>query len=179
MACAGASEQAVSQWASAYAESALGVSKTVGDLAGPLLFALTMGGVRLFYGKKGERINLRKGMLLSAALCLASYLLIGLGHFPLSGFAGCALCGLSVGLLWPGTLSLASMTVPRGGTALFALLALAGDVGCSAGPTFVGTVADILGGQLSRGILAGLIFPVLLIVGLIAERTVGAGDPPH
>ncbi len=170
MACAGSCEQAVSQWASAYAESGLHVSKTVGDLAGPLLFAVTMGSARLFYGKFGEKIDLRKFMWASGLLCLCSYLIIGLSSLPVLGFLGCALCGLSVGILWPGTFSLGTRGIPKGGTAMFALFALAGDVGCSSGPTFVGTMANRFGGQLNLGILAGIIFPVLLLVGLVLER---------
>lgn len=169
MACAGACEQAVSQWASAYAESGLHVSKTVGDLAGPLLFAVAMGSARLFYGKWGGRIELKRFMWVSAVLCLCSYLLIGLSAMPVLGFLGCALCGLSVGILWPGTFSLAAKGIPRGGTAMFALFALAGDLGCAGGPTFVGTMAERLGGQLNLGILAALVFPVLLLTGLLLE----------
>ncbi|MCD7819527.1 MAG: MFS transporter, partial [Lachnospiraceae bacterium] len=176
MACAGACEQAVSQWASAYAESGLGVSKTVGDLAGPLLFAVMMGSARLFYGRCGERIDLKKFMWLSALLCLCSYLIIGLSSVPVLGFLGCALCGLSVGILWPGTFSLGTRGIPKGGTAMFALFALAGDVGCSSGPTFVGTMADIFNGQLNLGILAGSIFPLLLILGLALEGRRGEGE---
>ncbi|MCC8067918.1 MAG: MFS transporter [Clostridiales bacterium] len=169
MACAGACEQAVSQWASAYAESGLKVSKTVGDLAGPLLFAVTMGCARLYYGKFGEKIDLKKFMWLSGVLCLCSYLIIGLSASPILGFFGCALCGLSVGILWPGTFSLGTKGIPRGGTAMFALFALAGDVGCSSGPTFVGTMANLFDGRLNLGILTGIIFPILLLIGLTLE----------
>ncbi|MCD8103724.1 MAG: MFS transporter [Lachnospiraceae bacterium] len=170
MACAGACEQAVSQWASAYAESGLGVPKTVGDLAGPLLFAVLMGSARLFYGRFGEKIDLEKFMLMSAILCLCSYLIIGLSSLPVLGFLGCALCGLSVGILWPGTFSLGTKGIPKGGTAMFALFALAGDVGCGSGPTYVGMMAEHFKGQLNLGILAGIIFPVLLLAGLVLER---------
>lgn len=173
MACAGACEQAVSQWASAYAESGLGVPKTAGDLAGPLLFAVTMGSARLFYGKSGEKIDLKKFMWVSACLCFCSYLIIGLSSAPVLGFLGCALCGLSVGILWPGTFSLGTRAMPKGGTAMFALFALAGDVGCSGGPTFVGTMANnLFGGQLNLGILSGIVFPVLLLIGLALEKNV-------
>ncbi|MDO4330555.1 MAG: MFS transporter [Lachnospiraceae bacterium] len=166
MACAGACEQAVSQWASAYAESGLQVSKTTGDLAGPLLFAVTMGGARLFYGKHGERIELKKFMKFSGGLCLCSYLIIGLTKIPLVGFLGCALCGMSVGILWPGTFSLAAKAMPKGGTAMFAFFALAGDLGCAGGPTYVGMMAERLGGSLNLGILAAVVFPVVLLAGL-------------
>lgn len=167
MVCAGSCEQAVSQWASAYAESGLHVSKAIGDLAGPLLFAVTMGSARLFYGKFGEKIELQKFMALSGILCLCSYLMIGFAPIPLLGFLGCSLCGLSVGILWPGTFSLAAKGIPRGGTAMFAFFALAGDLGCGSGPTYVGILADAFGGKLNMGILAAVIFPILLLIGLV------------
>ncbi len=170
MACAGACEQGVSQWASAYAESALHVSKTLGDLLGPLLFALMMGSARLFYGKCGEKIDLKRFMWISGLLCLCSYLLIGLTSTPALGFLGCALCGLSVGILWPGTFSLGTNAIPLGGTAMFAFFALAGDLGCSLGPTWVGTMAGRLGSRLNLGILAGAVFPLLLLTGLLLEK---------
>lgn len=166
MVCAGACEQAVSQWASAFAESGLGVSKTIGDLAGPLMFAVLMGCARAFYGKYSEKINLEKFMLLSGILCIISYLLVSLSPLTVMGFVGCGLCGLSVGILWPGTFSLSAKGIKGGGTAMFALLALAGDLGCSSGPTFVGIVSGNLGGDLKKGILAAVIFPVILIGGL-------------
>ena len=166
MVCAGASEQAVSQWASTFAEIGLGVSKTVGDLAGPMLFAVLMGSARAFYGKFGDKIELNKFMAGSSILCILSYLCISLVPNPIIGFVGCALCGLSVGIMWPGTFSKATASIARGGTAMFALLALAGDVGCSGGPTVVGIVAGALGDDLKKGILAGVIFPILLLVGI-------------
>ena len=167
MVCAGASEQAVSQWASAFAEKGLGVSKTVGDLAGPMLFAVLMGSARAFYGKYGDRIRLDRFMAGSGILCIASYLCIALTPHPVTALIGCGVCGLSVGIMWPGTFSKATASVERGGTAMFALLALAGDVGCSGGPTVVGMVSDALGGDLKKGILAGVIFPVLLVAGIV------------
>ena len=143
MFCAGACEQSVSQWASTFAEKGLGVSKVVGDLAGPMLFAILMGSARAFYVKYGEKINLDKFMACSGILCLASYLVISLVPVPAIGLIGCGLCGLSVGILWPGTFSMAATSIRNGGTAMYALLALAGDVGCSSGPTFVGHASTI------------------------------------
>lgn len=166
MVCAGASEQAVSQWASTFAELGLGVSKTIGDLAGPMLFAITMGSARAFYGKYGDKIDLDKFMMGSSILCIISYLCISLIPNPVIGFAGCALCGLSVGIMWPGSFSKATASLPKGGTAMFALLALAGDVGCGGGPTIVGMVSGAMNDNLKMGILAGIIFPVLLLVGI-------------
>ncbi len=166
MICAGASEQAVSQWASTFAEMGLGISKTAGDLAGPMAFAVLMGTSRLFYGKYGDKINLDKFMAYSCLLCIAAYLCISLSPSALVSLAGCALCGLSVGIMWPGSFSKASAALPRGGTAMFALLALGGDVGCSGGPTVVGMVSSALGDNLKMGILAGVIFPVLLLAGI-------------
>lgn len=166
MLCAGASEQAVSQWASALAERGLGISKTLGDLAGPMTFGILMGISRAFYGKYGDKIRLERFMGASALLCIASYLLIALVPVPALGLVGCALCGLSVGIMWPGTFSMAAASMRRGGTALFALLALAGDLGCSSGPTLAGFVSGVYGDNLRRGILAAVIFPVTLLVSL-------------
>ena len=170
MICAGASEQAVSQWASTFAEKGLGISKTAGDLAGPMAFAILMGTSRAFYGKYGDRIQLDKFMVYSCCLCILSYLGIALLPIPQFSLAACAICGLSVGIMWPGSFSKASAALPRGGTAMFALLALGGDVGCSGGPTVVGFVSSMFDDDLKRGILAGIIFPVLLLTGIILCR---------
>ncbi len=167
MVCSGASEQAVSQWASTFAELGLGVSKTVGDLAGPMLFAVLMGTSRAVYGRYGERINLERFMVYSGILCVCSYLLTALSPIPLLGLAGCGICGFSVGILWPGTFSMASARLKGGGTFLFALLALAGDVGCSLGPTVVGKVAGAYNDNLNIGILSAIIFPILLLAGIV------------
>lgn len=166
MICAGASEQGVSQWASAFAEKGLGVTKTVGDLAGPMAFACLMGISRAFYGKFGHKIELDKFMNLSCILCIVSYLTISLVPNSVVGLIGCALCGLSVGIMWPGSFSKASASIKRGGTALFALLALGGDLGCTAGPTLVGFVSGRLNDNMRMGILVGTIFPILLFLGI-------------
>lgn len=166
MVCAGASEQAVSQWASTFAEQGLHISKTLGDLAGPMAFAILMGTARAFYGKHGDRINLDRFMKASCLLCIAAYLAISLVPIPVVSLAACAICGLSVGIMWPGTFSKASATLPKGGTALFALLALGGDIGCSGGPTLVGLVSSHANDNLKAGILAAIIFPILLLGGI-------------
>ena len=164
MVCSGASEQAVSQWASAFAEQGLGISKTAGDLAGPMAFAVFMGSARAFYGKFGEKLDLDRFMKGSLVLCVVSYLLISLSPLPVLSLIGCAVCGLSVGILWPGTFSKAAVSLRRGGTAMFALLALAGDLGCSSGPSLVGFVADNAGGNLKIGILTAIVFPIVLLL---------------
>lgn len=166
MACAGACEQAVSQWVSTFAEQGLRVSKTIGDLAGPMFFAIMMGSARAIYGKFGKRLPLEKCMAGSGILCLFSYIVIALAPMPVLSLVGCGVCGFSVGILWPGTFSLASKAMPTGGTALFAMLALGGDVGCSGGPTFVGIFSGLLDDNLAYGILCAVIFPVLLMAGL-------------
>ena len=173
MICAGASEQSVSQWASLFAEKGLGISKTAGDLAGPMAFAVLMGASRAFYGNYGEKINLDRFMAVSSVLCILSYLCLVFMPVPVLSLAGCALCGLSVGILWPGTFSRASKALPAGGTALFALLALGGDIGCSGGPSLVGMVSGMCKGNLKIGILAALIFPVLLLTGAKFETKKG------
>lgn len=167
MICAGASEQAISQWASTFAEKGLGISKTAGDLAGPMAFAILMGTSRMFYGKYGDKIHLDRFMIYSSCLCILAYLGIALFPVPQLSLAACALCGLSVGIMWPGTFSKAAAALPKGGTAMFALLALGGDVGCSSGPTLVGMVSGALGDNLKMGVLTGIIFPVLLLSGVI------------
>lgn len=167
MVCAGASEQAVSQWASTFAENGLGISKTAGDLAGPMAFAVLMGTSRLFYGKYGDRIHLERFMIYSSGLCILAYLGISLFPVPQLSLLSCAVCGLSVGIMWPGTFSKASAALPKGGTAMFALLALGGDIGCSVGPTFVGMVSGALEDDLKMGILAAILFPALLLMGII------------
>lgn len=165
MVCAGASEQGMSQWSSAFAESALHVSKTVGDLAGPCAFALSMGIARALYGKYSERLPLKKAMTLSTILCVLCYLTASLAQQPVLGLIGCALCGFSVGIFWPGTFSIAARNLPGGGTAMFALMALAGDLGCSSGPTVVGLISGI-NGNMKVGLLAAIVFPVVLFIGL-------------
>jgi len=164
MVCAGASELGMAQWASAFAETGLQVSKTMGDLLGPCMFALFMGISRVFYAGFAEKIRLESFILGSSALCIASYLIAALSPYPLLGLAGCALCGLSVGIMWPGVFSISAKACPLGGTAMFGLLALAGDLGCSSGPSLVGTASDALGGSLQSGIGFGIIFPILMIV---------------
>lgn len=167
MVCAGAAEQGMSQWASAFAEMGLGVTKTLGDLAGPCMFALCMGAARAWYGKYSEKIVLHSFMMLSGGLCVAAYLLAGLSQNPVIGLLGCALCGLSVGIMWPGSFSTGAKVLRRGGTAMFALLALAGDLGCSAGPGLVGMVSELAGGSLKAGLISAVVFPILLIVGIL------------
>jgi MFS family permease len=167
MVCAGASEQAMNQWASLFAEAGLKVTKTVGDLTGPCLFAALMGISRVFYSKFSEKINLRIFMIGSSCLCVVSYLLASFSPYPVLSLIGCSLCGLSVGIMWPGTFSLAAEKCPKGGTAMFALLALGGDLGCSGGPTLVGMVTGVAEGGIKTGIIAGIGFPVILILGLI------------
>ena len=167
MICAGASEAAMAQWASAFTESALGVSKTIGDLAGPCLFAVLMGLSRVFYGKFGTKLDLTKIMLGCGALCAVCYLLAALSPVSIISLVGCALCGLSVGLMWPGTISISSQKCPKGGTAMFAFLALAGDFGAMVSPAMVGRIADTVNGNLKTGLIFAALFPVLMILGLI------------
>lgn len=170
MICAGASEASMAQWASAFTESAMGVSKTVGDLAGPCLFAVFMGISRILYGKLSEKLDLTKTMLACGGLCVLCYLTASLSAMPIIGLAGCALCGVSVGIMWPGTISISSQKCPRGGTAMFAFLALAGDLGATVSPSLVGGISNMAGGNLKAGLFAATVFPLLLIFGLILLR---------
>lgn len=170
MVCSGASEQAVSQWASAFAEVGLGISKAAGDLAGPMTFAVLMGSARAVYGKYGDKIDIHKFMAGSTLLCIGAYLLTALSPLPFLSLVGCAVCGFSVGIMWPGTFSKAASTLPMGGTAMYALLALAGDLGCSSGPTLVGVVSNALGDNMKMGILAAIIFPIVMVVCLSIQK---------
>ena len=167
MVCSGASEASMAQWASAFTESAIGVSKTVGDLAGPCLFAMFMGISRILYGKFSEKLDLTKVMLVCGILCAGCYLLASLSTVPILGLAGCALCGLTVGIMWPGSISISSQKCPRGGTAMFAFLALAGDLGAMVSPAMVGTLSEMADGNLKTGLLAAAIFPIVLVFGLL------------
>ena len=178
MVCAGASELTMAQWASAYAESAIGLSKTMGDLAGPCLFAVSMGISRVLYGKYGNRIELTGFMLGSGVLCLVCYLMASLSALPVVGLIGCIVCGFSVGIMWPGTISISSKQMPYGGTAMFALLAMAGDLGGAFGPSLAGAVTQMSGDNLQKGMLAGSVFPLVLIVSLLVMKKLrpSAGD---
>ena len=167
MVCAGASEISMAQWASAYVESALGISKNIGDIIGPCLFAIMMGISRFFYGKYGEKLDLMKFMIGSGALCLVCYLLSALAPLPFLNLIGCAVCGFSVGIMWPGTISIASKKIPLGGTAMFALLAMAGDLGGSVGPGIVGLVTQAANDNLKIGVLAGCVFPAVLVLSVL------------
>ncbi len=170
MVCAGASELAMAQWASAYAESALGLSKTMGDLAGPCMFAVTMGISRVIFGKKGDRMDLMKFMIGSGFLCLLCYILASISDSPLLGLIGCIMCGFSVGIMWPGSISICSKRLPGGGTAMFAFLATAGDLGGAFGPALVGNITQSANNDLKKGMLAGCIFPLVLIISLLVLK---------
>ena len=167
MICAGASELSVSQWASTFAENTLGISKTMGDIMGPAFFALLMAISRTIYGKFGDKIDLSKFMIGSAVLCVIAYAMVAFVPVPMVNLIGCGIVGFSVGIFWPGTFSRASATIKGGGTAMFALLALAGDIGCSGGPTLVGEISSAFGDNLSVGLGFGIIFPLITILGLV------------
>ncbi|MBQ9765668.1 MAG: MFS transporter [Lachnospiraceae bacterium] len=167
---AGAAEQAVSQWASVFAEMGLGVSKTVGDIAGPCTFAILMGISRVFYAKCGSKVNLSIFMLWSGVLCLFGYLLAALSPIPVIGLIGCAICGLSVGIMWPGTFNLAAGGLKGSTTGMFAVLALAGDAGCTLGPTLVGMVSGRMNNSMQAGILTATVFPTIIIIFLLLYK---------
>lgn len=168
MVCSGAAENAMTQWASAFAEAAIGVPKTLGDLAGPCLFAVLMGTSRVLCARMSQKMDLGKIMLVCGVLCIGCYWVAFLSAYPVAGMAGCALCGFSVGIMWPGTLSLSSRACPKGGTAMFAFLALAGDLGGTIGPMSVGLVSGAAGGDLKKGFLVAAVFPIALVLGLVA-----------
>lgn len=167
MICAGASELSMAQWASAFAESALGLSKSVGDIAGPCLFAVTMGISRTIYGKYGDKLDLMKFMIGSGCLCLVCYVTASTASIPMLGLLGCIMCGFSVGIMWPGAISICSAKIPSGGTAMFALLAMAGDMGGALGPWIVGNITQSAGDNMQKGMLAGCVFPIVLTLVLL------------
>lgn len=170
MVCAGASELSMAQWASAYTESALRFTKAIGDLAGPCMFAVTMGISRSIFGKYGDRLDLMRFMIGSGVLCLSCYIAASISNNPIIGLVGCILCGFSVGIMWPGTISICSGRLPEGGTAMFALLAMAGDLGGAFGPSLVGNITQNAGNDLRKGMLVGCIFPLVLILSLLLLR---------
>ena len=170
MVCAGAAELSMAQWASAYAELAIGLPKVIGDLAGPCMFAVMMGISRSIYGKYGEKMNLMKFMFFSGILCLVCYLMAALSDNAMTGLAGCIVCGFSVGIMWPGTISISSRQLPTGGTAMFALLAMAGDLGGAFGPSLVGNITQKANDNLRVGMLAGCVFPLVLLISLAAMK---------
>lgn len=170
MVCAGASEQAMSQWASTFAEDGLHITKTMGDLLGPCAFAITMGTARALYGKFADKLPLKTAMIASSILCIVCYIVASQSDNALAALLGCALCGFSVGIFWPGTFSLAALALPGAGTAMYALMALAGDLGCSAGPTTVGLFSGALGG-LQSGLTVGMIFPIAMLVLCVFLKT--------
>ena len=180
MICAGSCEAVIAQWSSAFAESALHVSKTIGDLAGPCGFAVFMGISRVLFGRFGEKVDLTAFMIASGALCVVCYLLVGLASVPLLGLTGCMLCGFAVGIMWPGSISISSSILPSGGTAMFAFLALAGDLGASVGPALVGLVSQTASDNLQIGILSGIGFPLILVVSavFVQKRKNSAGLRP-
>ena len=168
MVCSGASEQSMAQWVSLFAEKGLGISKTLGDLLGPCLFAVMMGIVRTWYGIKGQRINIHKTLVVCSVLCIASFVITAIVPIPAISLLGCALCGLSVSLMWPGMLSMTAAGYPSGGVAMFAIMALGGDLGCSVGPQLTGIIAD--GSSLNLGLLAAIIFPTIMLIGLVVLK---------
>lgn len=177
MICAGASEQGMSQWASTFAEAGLKVSKTVGDLAGPSFFAVTMGASRVIYSKISEKVDLSKYMTACAVLCICSYAVASFSTSPVLSLVGCAICGFSVGVMWPGAFSFASESIPKGGTAMFAFLALAGDFGCSFGPTVVGFATNAMGEDIKKGVFAAVVFPCLLIASILLMNRINKKAP--
>lgn len=163
MLCAGAAEMTMAQWASSFAEMGLKVSKSTGDLLGPCAFAVLMGIARVIYAKFSARVNLSKLMIASSALCVISYLVTAFSPLPILSLIGCAVCGFSVGIMWPGTLCMATEKIPNGGVKMFALLALAGDAGCTVGPTAAGWIAETFGNNLKISFVFSTVFPAIMI----------------
>ena len=188
MMCSGASELTMSQWSSLFAERGLGISKTLGDLLGPCLFAVLMGAGRACYGIWGGKLDLRKVMLGCGLLCVICYLVTVFSPWPLLSLAGCAVCGLSVSMMWPGSFSIGARRFPSGGTAMFAIMAIFGDIGGSVGPWAAGAVSDFsqnldfvqkmtvaIGDSpeqigLKAGLLLCMVFPLVMVISTILLR---------
>lgn len=171
MVCAGSAELAMSQWASAFAETALNVSKSVGDLAGPMAFAILMGLGRVLFSKLSSRVSIEKYLIFSSALCIFSYSLTCLAKNPVLSLVGCAICGFSVSAMWPATISLTTKRTASTSTVMFALLAVSGDIGCTTGPTLIGWITDAMGNDLKKGLMFSIIFPVIILALLIFSRS--------
>lgn len=167
MICSGAAELSMSQWASTFAETGLGVSKTIGDLAGSMAFAVLMGTGRIIFSKLSEKVKIQSYLTASAVLCIISYLMAGLSDNAIVSLIGCALCGLSVSAMWPGTISLSTKQITGASTAMFAFLALAGDMGCTTGPTITGFITNHLGGDIKKGLIFSIVFPIIIIILLL------------
>lgn len=163
MVCSGASELSMSQWASAFAEAGLKVSKTTGDLLGPCAFAVLMGASRIIYAKISDKYDISKILTAGSVLCIASYLAASLSHNSFIALLGCCVCGMAVAPMWPGTFSLAAKHIPNASTAMFAAFALLGDLGCTVGPTLVGIVSGAGNNDISKGLLRSAVFPALML----------------
>ena len=170
MLCAGASEMVMSQWASAFVESALGIDKALGDLLGPCMFAVMMGIARLLYGKLSGHVDLTNWMILGCIGCILAYFLAAFAPHPILALIGCALCGFSVGVFWPGTLSHAAASIPLGGVSMFAILAVAGDIGCLSGPYVAGVIADAFGQDLRAAFVFATVFPIICLTVLSLQK---------
>lgn len=179
MLCAGSAEIAASQWASLFAEVGLGVPKAMGDLLGPCAFALLMALSRVYFAGGQRAKNMSRSLTACGVGCVIGYLLIVLSPWPLLSLGGFGICGFSVGLMWPGVLSLGAKAFPTGGTAMFSLLALCGDIGCSIGPGMVGAISNTLQRMgeptldaLKWGLAAATVFPLILVIAVrVLRRT--------
>lgn len=178
MLCAGASELTMSQWASFFAESALGVEKWVGDLLGPCMFAFAMAITRTFFAKASEKIKLDTAIFISSLICVATYVMAVASQSPVFSLIGCACCGFGCGIMWPASFSLVSSKIANGGVLMFGVLALMGDAGCLVGPSLAGTVSDVFG-DIRYGFLFACIFPTIMAIMsviLIRQRKIKKSD---
>ena len=166
MLCSGAAEQGLAQWASYFAEKSLNISKSTGDLLGPCLFAVLMGAVRVIYGIIGKNLKAEKYLLISGLVGFCGYILSSVSNIPLFSLIGCGLCGVGVAIMWPGLIDLSKKYCTVGGTAMFALLAFGGDIGCFIGPQTVAVVSDLSGGNIGAGFAVSTVFPLCIVAGM-------------
>ena len=172
MICAGASELAMSQWASAFAEAGLGISKTFGDLLGPCAFAVLMGTSRILFSRINDKTDISKILIVCAVLCIGAYFVSALSENPIIALLGCGLCGFAVAPMWPGAFSMASKDIPNASTAMFAAFALAGDMGCTAGPSAVGFISSAGSNDIGSGLIYSAVFPAAMILCLVVIRII-------
>lgn len=161
MLCAGASEIAMAEWASVFAQNALGVSQIAGDLAGPCAFSLFMGLGRLLYAAFSEKISYRSTVIVLGLCCAVCYYIAAFASIPIFALAACALCGFTVSILWPGTISAGAVAFPRGDAVMFSVFAMCGDIGCCIGPWLLGVVAEHF--TLNIGFAVSSFFPLLMV----------------
>ncbi len=162
MFCAGASEIAMAEWASIFAQNALGVSKAIGDITGPCAFALFMGTGRVVYAKLSKKVSFTKMLVILNIFCFVCYMVVAVCKIPIIALIFCAVCGFTVSISWPGIYSAGARTFTTGGAVMFSVFAMCGDTGCALGPWLIGVLADKF--SLNVGFAAASVFPLVMVI---------------